>query len=88
MVIAAPVFSSNIIKDSVVLNEQTAQTQLMLNRIKHIKELDKSVLKPAERKNLRQEVREIKKTLKANNQGVHLSVGAIIIIILLLILIL
>jgi len=37
---------------------------------------------------LRREVKEIKKELKAANQGIYLSVGAVIIIILLLILLL
>jgi len=40
------------------------------------------------KKALRKEVREMKKEVKRNQQGVYLSVGAIIIIVLLLILLL
>jgi hypothetical protein len=45
-------------------------------------------MKASEKKELRKEVRTIKAQLKASNNGVYLSVGAIIIVILLLILIL
>jgi hypothetical protein len=65
-----------------------AKTEVLLNRLKEIKAMDKSDLSRAERKALRKEVKEIKATMKASNNGVYLSVGAIIIIILLLILIL
>jgi hypothetical protein len=68
--------------------EEKAKVDLMVKRIKEIRDMDKSDLSRVERKALRKEVREIKATLKASNNGVYLSVGAIIIIILLLILIL
>lgn len=61
----------------------------MRQRVKEIKEIDKSELSRAERKALRQELRDMNKEARAFGQGgVYLSVGAIIIIILLLILIL
>jgi len=61
----------------------------MRERVKEIKELDKSDLSKQERKDLKKELREMNKEAKALGQGgVYLSVGAIIIIILLLILIL
>jgi len=59
-------------------------------RVLEIKEMDKSKLKPAEKKMLRKELRSIKTELKeteARGGGMYLSVGAIIIIILLLIII-
>ena len=68
--------------------DEKAKVDAMINRIKEIRDMDKSDLTRAERKALRKEVKEIKATLKASNNGVYLSVGAIIIIILLLILIL
>ena len=68
--------------------EVPAEVKIMLNRLEEIKEIDKSSLSSSEKKDLRKEVRVIKKSLKASNNGVYLSVGAIIIIILLLILIL
>ena len=60
----------------------------LLNRLQEIKEMTKHDLSRTEKKNLRKEVKEIKKELKATSNGVYLSVGAIIIIILLLILLL
>jgi hypothetical protein len=56
-------------------------------RIEEIKDMDKSTLTSADRKELRKELRVLGKEAR-NNGGVYLSVGAIIIIILLLILIL
>jgi hypothetical protein len=60
----------------------------MIERLEEIKSLDKSNLTRVEKKELREEVKGIKKGLKANGNGVYLSVGAILIIILLLILLL
>ena len=65
-----------------------AQAQALLSRLEEIKAIDKTELTYAEKKDLRKEVRSIKKELKTMNQGVYLSVGAIIIIVLLLILLL
>jgi len=48
----------------------------------------KSNLNSTEKKNLRKEVRTIRKELRENNGGVYLSVGAVIIILLLLIILL
>ena len=45
--------------------------------------MTKHDLSRAEKKDLRKEVKEIKKELKATGNGIYLSVGAIIIIILL-----
>ena len=77
---------------SVVTNPGTpspsAEALVLLNRLDEIKALDKSELTSTEKKELRKEVKSIKKELKTMNQGVYLSVGAIIIIVLLLILLL
>ncbi|MFZ4398903.1 MAG: hypothetical protein ACOYO1_02625 [Bacteroidales bacterium] len=70
---------------------ESADVKILLLRIKEIKEMDKSDLKPSEKKELRKELREIKTELKVNESrggGVYLSAGAIIIIILLLIILL
>jgi hypothetical protein len=64
------------------------RVQQLVQRLEVIKGMDKSEMTRLERKNLRKEVKEIKKEMKAISGGVYLSVGAIIIIILLLILIL
>lgn len=68
--------------------EVPAEVKVMYNRLEEIKAMDKSSMTSIEKKELRKEVKAIKANLKASNNGVYLSVGAIIIIILLLILIL
>ena len=67
--------------------EKTRST-VLLNRLKEIKAMDKSSLSSTEKKELRTELKSLKKEMKKSTQGVYLSVGAIIIIILLLILLL
>jgi hypothetical protein len=68
--------------------EVPAEVKVLLDRLEEIKKMDKSNLKSSEKKELRKEVKAIKKNLKASGNGVYLSVGAIIIIVLLLILLL
>jgi hypothetical protein len=55
-------------------------------RLLEIKNMDKTNLTSAEKKDLKKEVKDLRKQARQN--GIYLSVGAIIIIILLLILIL
>lgn len=64
------------------------EARALLARLDEIKAMDKSKLNSSEKKQLRKEVRSIKKNLNENHGGVYLSVGAIIIIVLLLILLL
>ncbi|WP_318543313.1 hypothetical protein [Marixanthotalea marina] len=61
------------------------EIQIMLDRLEEIKAMDRSSLKREERKELREEVREIKSTLRAKGGGLYISAGAIIIILLLII---
>lgn len=61
---------------------------VMMDRLEEIEAMDKSDLNSAEKKELRKEVRDIKKELKELGGGVYISVGAAILIVLLLILIL
>jgi len=72
----------------VTTNEMPAEVKTMLNRLEEIKNMDKSNMSRSEKKELRAEVKTIKKNLKASNHGIYLSIGAVIIIILLLILLL
>jgi len=65
--------------------EIPAEIHVMLNRLEEIKDMDKSDLKRSERKELREEVRTIKKNVKASGNGLYISSGAIIIILLLII---
>lgn len=94
------VLSLSIIPNSIIAAEKNptaiaanskevpAEVQIQLNRLEEIKAIDKSKLNSSEKKVLRKEVRTIKASLRASNNGVYLSVGAIIIIILLLIILL
>ena len=68
--------------------EVPAEVKVMFTRLEEIKKIDKSTLSSVEKKELRKEVRSIKKALRSSGNGVYLSVGAIIIIVLLLILLL
>ncbi|RZJ29934.1 MAG: hypothetical protein EOO48_06275 [Flavobacterium sp.] len=67
---------------------EASRAEVLLNRLEEIKSMDKSEMTRTEKKALRKEVKAIKSELAANNNGIYLSVGAIIIIILLLILLL
>jgi hypothetical protein len=68
--------------------EVPIEVQAMFNRLDEIKAMDKSNLNSIQKKELRKEIKTIKSQLRTTNNGVYLSIGAIIIIILLLILIL
>ncbi len=68
--------------------EQKIQYERLVNRVEEIRSMDKSNLNRAEKRALRKELKEMKAAANGLNQGVYLSVGAIIIIILVLILIL
>jgi TolA-binding protein len=84
-------FANNTVKTGAPISNTTAndsKTEVLLNRLKEIREMDKSNLSRANKKSLRKEVKEIKTTMRTTSNGVYLSIGAIIIIILLLILIL
>jgi hypothetical protein len=67
---------------------ENTRVEVLTKRLEDIKGMDKSDMTRMEKKNLRNEVKDIKKEMKAISGGVYLSVGAIIIIILLLILLL
>jgi hypothetical protein len=64
----------------------TARTTELMTRLDEINALDKSAMSRLEKKDAREEVREIKKELKENSGGIYISAGAIIIILLLIIL--
>lgn len=68
--------------------EQQIRLEEITRRVEEIKSMDRSSLTREDRKELRNELVQMKKEAKAISGGVYLSVGAIIIIILLLILLL
>ncbi len=93
IVILLSVFPSTVmatgkvpVKTEKPVTEIPAEVKTMLNRLEGIKDMDKSNLNSSERKELRKEVREIKKTLRASGRGIYISTGAIIIILLVLLL--
>jgi len=68
-------------------DQKRQRAEEIKHRVYEIKEMDRSKLTKEDRRALRHELRDLKKEEKAN-EGIYLSIGAIIIIILLLILIL
>jgi hypothetical protein len=74
--------------ESGAISEPEARATVLKSRLDEIKTIDKAELTREERKELRREVREIKKELAAVSGGVYLSIGAILLIALLLILLL
>jgi hypothetical protein len=67
---------------------ESAEANALLARLHEIKTLSKTNLSSPAKKELRSEVRSIKKQLSGIGGGVYISVGALIIIILLLIILL
>jgi len=81
----------NTVAASVTVRDTTNDAQVyskLVTRLSEIQSMDKSNLSAGEKKNLRNELKDMKKAADGLNSRVYLSVGAIIIIILLLILIL
>ncbi|MFZ6665485.1 hypothetical protein [Peijinzhouia sedimentorum] len=89
ILLTSPILAANINNDTDPKPKYSPEVQRIVDRVNELKEIDRSTLTKAERKDLRNEVRELKDEANAaNGNGVYLSVGAVIIIILLLILIL
>lgn len=89
LMLATPSVMAADVKSKPEMTErQVARMEEISRRVEEIKDMDKSELSRQDRKDLRNELLEMKKEAKATSGGVYLSVGAIIIIILLLILIL
>lgn len=63
---------------------ESEKAKALLTRLDEINAMDKTNLKPSEKRSLRREVRSIKHDLKTIGGGVYISVGAIIIILILL----
>ncbi len=67
--------------------EKQFRVEAIKERLAEIKEMDKSTLSKEDRKELKSELKSMRKEAR-EVQGIYLSVGAVIIIILLLIIIL
>ena len=68
--------------------QSAARINALMQRLEEIKEMDKSTLSREDKRELRREVRSIRREMKVLDEKVYLSVGAIIIILLILILLL
>lgn len=89
LMLATPSVMANEAKAKPEMTErQVARMEEISRRVEEIKGMDRSQLSSQDRKDLRNELLQMKKEAKATSGGVYLSVGAIIIIILILILIL
>jgi len=92
MAIAIPANSSIIVRGASTASSsaktEDPRSQQLLQRLEDIRDMNKSELTGSEKKDLRKEVKGIKKEMKTIKGGVYLSVGAVIIVILLLILLL
>ncbi|HYG01823.1 MAG TPA: hypothetical protein VD927_05215 [Chryseosolibacter sp.] len=86
LAIAAPVTSFGADINSVTPAHREAQMQTLQNRLNEIKQIDMKGLSRHEKKELRKEVKTIKKEMAALSGGVYISIGAILLIALLLIL--
>jgi hypothetical protein len=60
------------------------KVNVLVKRLNEIDAMDKSNLSSSEKKELRKEVRTIKKEVKALGGGVYISVGVLLLIIILL----
>jgi len=67
---------------------ESAEAKTLLLRLDEIKATDKSKLNPEEKKDLRKEVKSIKRNLRDIGSGVYLSGAAIILIVVLLVVLL
>lgn len=91
MIGSAPVMAASITapaSTSMPVKGEDPRTVQLMQRLEEIKNMDKSSLSRADKKDLRKEVRGIRKEMKTISGGVYLSIGALIIVILLLILLL
>lgn len=90
IVFTMPLTSSATAKTSSFSDSSSADRMYanLITRVNEIQNMDKSNLSPSEKKELKKELLQLKRTGDGLNSRVYLSVGAIIIIILILILIL
>jgi len=59
----------------------------LVNRVEEIRKMDKSTLTTSEKRELRKEIKSIKKNVRKHGEVIYISGGTILLIILILILI-
>jgi hypothetical protein len=78
---------SDVNKNKIELTEaQQVRLAEMEARVEEIKALDFMSMSKNERKDIREELKEMKAEARATGNGVYISVGAIIVVLLLIIL--
>jgi hypothetical protein len=77
--------STSLVVTKPVETSESEEAKALLKRLEEIKTMDKSTMKPAEKKNLKMEVRATKSHLREIGGGLYISGGALIIILLLII---
>lgn len=91
MPLSSKAISSNVTSYNVIVRDTTGSAAVyskLITRLSEIQSMDKTNLTTGEKKNLRNELKDMKKAADGLDSRVYISVGAIIIAILLLILIL
>jgi hypothetical protein len=68
-----------------VENAESAEAKTLILRLDEIKAMDMSKLKSTEKKELRKEVRSIKRELKDISGGIYISAGLLIVILIILV---
>jgi hypothetical protein len=86
MALHAESISKTPLSANPIENVKEAETDILVERIEYLKEMDKSDLEPTEKRELRKEVRTIQKELVQRGTYIYISGTAIIIILLLIIL--
>jgi hypothetical protein len=79
---------SSLVATKPAATEESAEARTLLLRLNEINAMDMSKMKSSEKKEMRKEVRSIKRELRDVSGGVYLSVGVIILIVILLIVLL
>jgi len=59
----------------------------LLNRVEEIRKMDKSTMTTSEKRELRKEIKDIKKNVRRHGEVIYISGGAILLVVLILILI-
>jgi hypothetical protein len=67
---------------------EAAEAKALVTRLDEIKAMDMSSLKSTEKKELRKEVRSIKRELKDISGGVYVSAGVLIVVLIILVVLL
>ncbi len=84
-----PAFAGEPVQGQKIENaDKIAHTQLVVNRLVEIRNMDKTNLTTSEKRELRKEVKHLKREATKRKSGLYISIGTIVVIGLLLLLLL